>query len=166
MSADHASSIAASLRKYGYVGSSGVAEVRRWLRSQGPHIDTVVVALAKTAGRASRPNQRGFRRALLEAYGGRCAITGCDVAEVLEAAHIADWRSENDPGAGILLRADLHRLLERGLLVIDSDYTVRAAPSCYHAIEGQRLRLPINRLLWPRLARKVGGSTATERTQW
>ena len=81
------------------------------------------------AAREARPEQRGFRRAVLEGYGGRCAITGCHVAEALEAAHVAHWRRENDAGAGIVLRADLHRLLERGLLVIDRDYTVRTASS-------------------------------------
>ena len=152
VSADTAPSIAASLCKYGYDGSCDAGAVAWWLRAQGPHIDTEVVAPPRTAQHEARPDQRRFRRALLEAYGGRCAITGCDVAEALEAAHVADWRCENDVGAGILLRVDLHRLLERGRLVIGGDYTVRAAPPWYRALEGQRFRLPANRLLWPRLA--------------
>ena len=161
VNADNAPSIAASLRKYGYDGPSADSDaVARWLRAQGPHLDTEVVAPARTTGREARPDQRGFRGALLEAYGGRCAITGCDVAEALEAAHVANWRSENDVGAGILLRADLHRLLERGLLVIDRGWTVRAAPSWYRALEGRRLRLPVNRLHWPRLAPEDGGCAA------
>ena len=163
--ADNAPSIAASLRKYGYDGSCDAGAVARWLRAQGPHIDTEVAAPPRTAAREARPEQRPFRRALLEAYGGRCALTGCDVAEALEAAHVADWRSENDVGAGMVLRADLHRLLERGLLVIDGDYTVRTAPPWYRALEGQRLRLPANRLLWPRLAGEDGGSPATGSAQ-
>ena len=152
VSADTAPSIAASLRKYGYGGTSAAGAVARWLRAQGPHIDTEVAASARPQQREPRPQQRGFRRALFEAYGGRCAITGCDVAEALEAAHVADWHFENDVGAGILLRVDLHRLFESGRLVIGGDYTVRAAPSWYRALEGHRLRLPANRLLWPRLA--------------
>ena len=35
-----------------------------------------------------RRGQRTFREALMRAYGGRCAITGCTIAEILEAAHI------------------------------------------------------------------------------
>ena len=131
----------------------------RWLRAQGSDIDTEVVAPAGTAGRAPRPAQRRFRRALLAAYGGRCAITRCNVAEALEAAHLADWRCENDVGAGLLLRVDLHRLLERGLLVIGSDWRVRAAPPWYRALIGRRLRLPRNVLHWPRLvADDAGGA--------
>ena len=130
VNAASAPSVAASLRKYGYGGPSADADaVARWLRAQASDIDTEVGAPAGTAAREARPDQRRFRRAVLDAYGGRCAVTGCNVAEALEAAHVADWRSENDVGAGLLLRVDLHRLLERGLLVIDRDWTVRAAPA-------------------------------------
>ena len=159
VNAASAPSIAASLRKYGYDGPSADADaVARWLRAQASDIDTEVGAPAGTAAREARPDQRRFRRAVLDAYGGRCAVTGCNVAEALEAAHVADWRSENDVGAGLLLRVDLHRLLERGLLVIDRDWTVRAAPPWYRALVGRRLRLPPNRLHWPRLAPHEGGA--------
>ena len=115
VNAASAPSVAASLRKYGYDGPSADADaVARWLRAQAPDIDTEVGAPAGAAAREARPDQRRFRRAVLDAYGGRCAVTGCNVAEALEAAHVADWRSENDVGAGLLLRVDLHRLLERG----------------------------------------------------
>lgn len=152
VSADNVASITASLRRYGYAGPADAGAVARWLRAQGPYLDTAVAAPARTAGRERRPDQRRFRRALLEAYGGRCALTGCDVADALDAAHVADWRHENDVGAGIVLRVDLHRLHERGLLVIDRDFTVRACPAWYRALEGRRLHLPVNRLHWPRLA--------------
>ena len=157
VSADNVPSIAASLRRYGYTGPADAGAVARWLRAQGPHIDTVVAAPARTAGRERRADQRRFRRALLEAYGGRCALTGCDVADALDAAHVADWRSENDVGAGVLLRVDLHRLHERELLVIGGDWTVRETPAWYRWLVGRRLRLPANRLHWPRLATGADG---------
>ena len=160
--ANNASSIAASLRRYGYAGPCDADAVGRWLRAQGPHIDTEVAAPPSTARRAVRPVQRRFRRAMLEAYEGRCALTGCDVPDALEAAHVADWRFENDVGAGILLRVDLHRLHERGLLVIGSDFTVRSIPAWYGSLEGRRLRLPANRLHWPRLAPEAGGCGPNE----
>ena len=158
VTARNAESIAASLRKYGYRGPARRSDVADWLRAQGRDIDTLVAG-ARKAERERRPSQREFRRALLAAYAGRCALTGCDVASALEAAHVANWRSENDVGAGILLRADLHRLLEGGLLVIDASYTVVEAPPWYDAIKGRRLRLPSNRLHWPRLA--LDGSVRT-----
>ena len=150
VTAENVESIAASLRKYGYHGAERPAEVARWLEAQGEDINSPV-ASANTSTRERRPRQDAFRRALLLAYEGRCAINGCDVEPALEAAHVADWRSGNDAGAGILLRADLHRLFDDGLLVIDRDYTVIAVPPWYRELEGVRLRLPKNRLQWPRL---------------
>ena len=150
VTARNASSVAASLAKYGYRGPGRPREVARWLRTQGDDIDAPVPERRKTR-REARPNQAAFRRALLDAYGGRCAITGCDVDAALDAAHVADWRNENDAGAGILLRADLHRLLERGL----PRTSTRASPWSTHRLStvslvGRRLRLPENRLHWPR----------------
>jgi putative restriction endonuclease len=68
-----------------------------------------------------RRGQQAFRKALIEAYGGRCAITGCDLTDVLEAAHIHPYRGEktNDVRNGLLLRADFHTLFDLGLIGID-----------------------------------------------
>ena len=150
---DNAPSIAAALAKYGYHGPGRPGEVARWLRAQGNDIDTAV-SEPRQMRRDARPNQAAFRRAVLAAYGGRCALTGCDAEPALDAAHVADWRLENDAGAGILLRADLHRLFERRLLVLDATGAVLAAPPWYRDLVGRRLRLPANPLHWPRLHRE------------
>ena len=154
---ENAEEITASLRKYGYGGSERPSDLKRWLEAQGEDINTPV-AEAKQAKRELRPKQEAFRQALLQAYGGCCAISGCNVAPALEAAHVANWRSENDVGAGILLRADLHRLFDAGLLVISCGYRVVAAPPWYQELVGTRLRLPKNRLYWPRLAALDAGN--------
>ncbi len=67
-----------------------------------------------------RRGQAQFRAALFDAYGGRCAITGCAVPDVLEAAHITPHRGPltNHVTNGLLLRADLHTLFDCGLLAI------------------------------------------------
>ena len=150
VTAENVESIAASLRKYGYRGPERPAEVARWLEAQGEDINTPV-ASAKTSARERRPGQEAFRRALL--LGLRRALR-----------HHRMRRGDGPGGgargrlairercrAGILLRADLHRLFDDGLLVIDRDYTVIAAPPWYRELEGVRLRLPKNRLQWPRL---------------
>ena len=142
--------VAASLAKYGFRGRAHPRELARWLRAQGPALDTEL-ARARRIERAARPRQAAFRRAVLAAYEGRCALTGCDVPAALEAAHVADWREANDVGAGICLRVDLHRIFERGLLVIDEGYRVVEAPGWYGALRGRRLRLPANCVHWPRL---------------
>ena len=78
---------------------------------------------------------------------GRCAITGCPVVDVLEAAHIRPHRGEetNHVANGLLLRADLHTLLDRGLLAVDPDgLRVVVAPSIrgssYGKLHGRALR--------------------------
>lgn len=68
-----------------------------------------------------RQGQAKFREQLLKYYRGRCAITGCDITGVLEAAHIKPYsmsQKETKPENGILLRADLHTLFDLNLIVI------------------------------------------------
>ncbi len=88
-----------------------------------------------------------FRDKLLAAYGRRCAITGCTVPDVLEAAHIYPFRGEetNHPANGLLLRADLHTLLDCGLLAVDPNgLKVVVAPSIrdssYGKLHGRALQ--------------------------
>lgn len=78
-----------------------------------------------------RRGQLQFRRKLLDLYGGRCAISGCDAPDALEAAHIVGYLgpATNHPANGLLLRADLHTLFDLGLISIAADYTVLVSPS-------------------------------------
>ncbi|MBX4170435.1 HNH endonuclease [Rhodococcus sp. DMU2021] len=97
---------------------------------------------------AVRYGQPKFRRALLAAYERRCAVTGCDVEAVLEAAHIDRYFGEhsNHVTNGLLLRADLHTLFDLQLWTVRSDLTVAVAPqlesSEYAAFAGKRIRVP------------------------
>lgn len=98
----------------------------------------------------ARRGQQQFRDELIRIYGGRCAITGCDVLAVLEAAHITPYRADvtNVVYNGLLLRTDLHTLLDCGLLAVEpKTRTVCLAPSIrnapdYRALHGQPLRDP------------------------
>lgn len=98
-----------------------------------------------------REGQRAFRQLLLNAYDRRCPITGCDAEEALEAAHITPYkgRSTNRASNGILLRADLHRLWDRGLLAVhESTYRVLVSPRLvttdYSLYGGNRMTLPVS----------------------
>lgn len=64
-----------------------------------------------------------FRRALVTAYEGRCAMTQYDAPAALEAAHILPYRGPqtNHPTNGLLLRADMHDLFDLGLIAVDPD---------------------------------------------
>ncbi|MGO8892855.1 MAG: HNH endonuclease [Streptosporangiaceae bacterium] len=69
----------------------------------------------------ARRGQSGFRAALIQAYQGRCAITGCDAAAALEGAHLRSYRGpeSNAVTNGLLLRADIHTLFDLRLLAPD-----------------------------------------------
>ncbi|MFG1839449.1 HNH endonuclease [Micromonospora sp. NPDC049175] len=94
----------------------------------------------------ARQGQADFRSRLMKAYGNRCAITGCDTEAALQAAHIDpyDGPATNQVNNGLLLRADLHNLLDRGLLWIDESYVLHvvAGNAHYSSYHGQRIRLP------------------------
>jgi len=102
-----------------------------------------------------RQGQGKFRKDLLKAYGGECAVTGCAVTPLLEAAHIHPYRggSTNHASNGLLLRADLHTLFDLGMIWIEDDGTVKSKPSLsgsdYESLG--ILRLPSNASTRPSL---------------
>ncbi|MBU7436188.1 HNH endonuclease signature motif containing protein [Paraburkholderia fungorum] len=86
-----------------------------------------------------RPEQAAFRRALFERFEGRCALTGCAVAELLDAAHLPgqDWTlGHNTADDGILLRADLHRALDTGLIRLDENQNLAWVDPCVVGLYG------------------------------
>ncbi|HET6805991.1 MAG TPA: HNH endonuclease [Frateuria sp.] len=99
---------------------------------------------------ALREGQGEFKAALLAAYDNCCAVTGCAVTEILEAAHIRPFRGDhtNRTDNGLLLRADIHTLFDRGLLWVDEANRVqideRLSASEYSALRGKPLQLPRN----------------------
>lgn len=72
---------------------------------------------------ASRPGQKKFASNIHKNYGGKCAVTGCEAREVLEAAHIHihDGSDDNAQDNGILLRADIHSLFDALLITLSED---------------------------------------------
>jgi len=106
-----------------------------------------------------RRGQQKFRKALITAYGGRCAITGCSVIPLLEAAHITPYMGPdtNSITNGLLLRADLHTLWDLGLIAADPGArTVWVSPEIsdptYQLLSGTPLLLPLSLVQWPSIA--------------
>ena len=96
-----------------------------------------------------RRGQPAFRQGLLAAYKGRCAITGCCLEPVLDAAHIFPYRGPetNQLCNGLLLRTDLHTLFDLKLIAIDvatmSLLVSRSlAGTCYEEYGGKPINLP------------------------
>ena len=105
---------------------------------------------------ANRQGQPGFRRRLLNAYNRHCAISHCDVEEVLEACHIVRYSGpeSNDVRNGILLRPDLHTLFDLGLIGIDPDTHAvlidpRVQQTSYSYLAGVTMKLPADKTHCP-----------------
>lgn len=106
----------------------------------------------------SRRGQPKFRRTLLAAYGGRCAITGCNAEAALEAAHIIGYKGKmtHHPQNGLLLRADIHTVFDCHLISVDSGrmevvVSPRLGGTTYEELEGKSLKLPVEKPFWPSL---------------
>jgi predicted restriction endonuclease len=97
----------------------------------------------------TRPGQAKFKSELMKAYGGCCAITGCSVEVVLQAAHIISYlgAKTDHPSNGLLLRVDIHQLFDSHSLSINPDtkkveISSALENTCYEYLAGQPLRLP------------------------
>lgn len=100
-----------------------------------------------------RLGQGTFRVSVTDAYGRSCAATGEHSLPALEAAHIRSYSREgpHEVRNGLLLRADLHRLFDKGyatvtpVLRLEISNRLREDYSngrSYYPLHGHRLRLP------------------------
>jgi len=106
-----------------------------------------------------RLGQGTFRISVTDAYGRACAVTGEHSLPALEAAHIRAYQA-NGPHEirnGILLRADLHRLFDKGYVTI-VDRRLRVSPRLradfsngrsYYPLDGEPVRLPQSQFDYP-----------------
>jgi hypothetical protein len=99
-----------------------------------------------------RVGQADFRRSLLDQYGDVCAFTGRSPVAALEAAHLYSFAAEgkhHDDG-GFLLRRDLHRLFDLGLIALDPRThrldvaeLLHGYPQ-YHSLHGEALHVQLS----------------------
>ncbi|HCN05110.1 MAG TPA: restriction endonuclease [Bacteroidetes bacterium] len=139
---------------------SGLLEADRGKAFTSPS-QVVPSVFGKEYLRKSRPGQAGFKVGLLDAYGRRCAITGENIVPVLEAAHIQPVHENgtNELSNGLLLRSDMHKLFDDGLIGITPDRTIRVSNQIrdlyvngkvYYSWDGKPLTvLPKDELLLP-----------------
>jgi putative restriction endonuclease len=99
-----------------------------------------------------RLGQGGFRVEVTEAYGRRGAVTGERILPVLQASHIKPYADSgpHDVRNGLLLRADLHILFDRGYITVTRDHRVEASRRLkeefdngeeYYKMHGRRLQV-------------------------
>jgi putative restriction endonuclease len=116
---------------------------------------------AENEGRSAR-----FRLDIVSAYNYTCALTGYRVTTIaagaiVDAAHIHQFSDSrnNDPNNGIALCKNAHWQFDAGLWTIDDDYRVVVARDAFSEaspnqkplseMDGQRLLLPGNEIIWP-----------------
>lgn len=100
-----------------------------------------------------RLGQGSFRVLVTDAYQRKCAMTGEKTLPVLEAAHIQGVAAggTHSVSNGLLLRADLHTLFDRGYVTVTTDYRIEVSRRIreefsngrhYYALEGQQILQP------------------------
>ncbi len=109
---------------------------------------------------APRLGQRTFQVAVLEAYSRACCVTGEHSLPALEAAHIRPYASEGPHAIpnGLLLRADLHRLFDKGYVTVTPEFRLEVGGRLrkdfrngrsYYPLHGAPLRVPETPALRP-----------------
>lgn len=95
------------------------------------HFDITKEGEDKISLTKQRKGQDYFRRMILANYGGRCALTGIDIPQLLLASHIIPWSDKThkqerlNPCNGICLSALYDKAFDQGLITISpDDYSV------------------------------------------
>jgi putative restriction endonuclease len=100
-----------------------------------------------------RLGQGTFRVAVTQAYRGACAVSGEHSLPVLDVAHIRGFAEggPHDVRNGLLLRADIHRLFDRGYVTVTPKYRFEVSRRLreefengrtYYALHGRTIDVP------------------------
>jgi putative restriction endonuclease len=107
-----------------------------------------------------RLGQGTFRIGVTDAYARGCAVTGEHSLPALDAAHIKPYRMDgpHEIANGLLLRADLHRLFDKGYITITPNLKIEVSERLrqdfanghsYYPWHGREISCPANRREWP-----------------
>lgn len=107
-----------------------------------------------------RLGQGTFRYTVERAY-QKCAVTREHSLPALEAAHIIPYSAGglHEITNGLLLRADIHRLFDRGYVTVTPDFEFKVSDSLgddyhngkvYYQLNGHHIWLPKNKAEWPK----------------
>lgn len=107
----------------------------------------------RTAKTRVRLGQAEFRKKMLQKFGNVCAISGTAHLKGLDAAHLYSYAElgHHDYHGGLLLRKDLHRFFDLGLIAIEPNSlkiqladSLQAIPQ-YSLLQGNYLAVNINK---------------------
>lgn len=103
----------------------------------------------------TREGQGGFKGKVLRAYNNRCCISQETIPELLEVAHIQNYKNKDSHHIqnGIILRTDFHKLYDNGLVFIDKNYSIHISSlitnEYYRQYHGKKIKLPSNEHNYP-----------------
>ncbi|MEO2089060.1 MAG: HNH endonuclease [Gemmataceae bacterium] len=125
------------------VGVEAVLTLTRFLGgTQEPKIENGLEPTTVTEREAVvrvRIAQRFFREMILTSYGGRCAVCGLGLRELVVAAHIVPWsadpHSRLNPRNGICLCGTHDTAYERGVIEIDADCRISIASPFLESVQ-------------------------------
>ena len=105
-----------------------------------------------------RVGQSYYRKMILSIYGGKCCVTGIDVAMLLRASHILSWADDKvnrmNPENGLCLSGTYDLAFDQHLISFDEDYrmivgkeisdhfTNKAINDWFRKHEGKKIALP------------------------
>ena len=128
---------------------------RMWMACQEQTSARQALIIGDQTGRAAEPAERygrevtycprlgqgAFRLAVTDAYGRACAVTGEHSLPVLDSAHIQPYADggAHEVSNGLLLRADLHRLYDRGYVTVTPDFEFRVSAALREEYENGRI---------------------------
>jgi len=118
------------------------------------HIDSHLLQSGfKLIKTRARVGQGAFRQKMREKFSDICALSGSNHHAALDAAHLYSYAEsgKHDLSGGLLLRKDLHRLFDLGMIAIDTNNNsivlseeLRTLPQ-YELYNGARPKVKIDR---------------------
>ena len=131
-----------------------------------PILPDGIPAIIKSSIVIPRWGQGKFRRAVLNAYGNRCAVTGLPTPHrLLNAAHIrpwseSDWQERLNPQNGMSLGVNYHAAFDAGFITVTERMTWAVSSNLaesypelyqqqYRSFDGASVILPDDGSLWP-----------------
>jgi len=116
------------------------------------------LATEGTATAKVRRGQQFFRQSILNAYNGRCCVSGINVPRLLVASHIRPWKDfpddRLDPANGLCLSALHDAAFDSGLMTFDEGFSMVLSPRLRKSLpqesleknfcdyEGKPIRMP------------------------
>jgi len=131
---------------------------RETVRKERAAAETATAGIDILSTVKTRRGQQYFRQVVINAYGGKCCITGIDIPRLLVASHIRPWSDYTEgrllPSNGLCLSALHDAAFDSGLMTLDENCRVvlsreikdrfphESLNASFQRFEGERIQMP------------------------